>query len=474
MAWPSACSGGHVAWRAHDLAGQGPSRVGVEQLGQAEVADLGHAVGGEEDIARLEIAVDDTRLVGHVNGAGQNLDQAGGVAGAIGFSASALGEAAATDELEEEVRPFFLLADGIDRDDVRVTEPRDGLGLGAEPIAVLGIGVTALEHHLDRHETAELRVAGLVDDAHAAASQDREHLVIADTIRRRDFGLDRRIPVIGELEGRRDRGVHAELDHDRPGQIGEPTDELVGIGVLAALPPEDVFLVDEIQDRLRVVARARAREKADPRPARARRVPSAISDRRGPCPRGHGTSHRAGSSSRRSWVLPPWKDSGLRAVSASHPLPDPRDGPAQLDACPVGRASEVLRDVRPWRVIETQGEDFQLVLGELFLDGFDQVLVDDFLVGARGGVEPVLSLEVVDQLAELHARSAGLCRHVEADHHPEESLQVGGLLESIPIVPQSFEEAPEDRLADVRRADLPAAAARNRLAGASGCGRAAG
>ena len=61
----------HVAHRAHDRArlgaccrrlSAGAGRA-VGQLGQAEVEDLHEAVAGEEDVLRLEIAVDDPLLV---------------------------------------------------------------------------------------------------------------------------------------------------------------------------------------------------------------------------------------------------------------------------------------------------------------------------------------------------------------------------------------------------------------------------
>ena len=79
--------GSHVIRRAHDLAGQGVARVGVEELGQAEVTHLGNPVDGHEHITRLEIAVDDPGPVGGVHGAGEGLHQRGGLARGMGFPA---------------------------------------------------------------------------------------------------------------------------------------------------------------------------------------------------------------------------------------------------------------------------------------------------------------------------------------------------------------------------------------------------
>ena len=63
-ALPARLLGGHVAGRAHDLAGLGVAVVRVDPLGQAEVGDLGRAVRGEQDVGRLQVAVDDAGLVG--------------------------------------------------------------------------------------------------------------------------------------------------------------------------------------------------------------------------------------------------------------------------------------------------------------------------------------------------------------------------------------------------------------------------
>ena len=47
----------------------------------------------------------------------------------------------------------------------------DGLGLDAEARALVRAGVAAGEDHLEGDEAVELRLPGLVDDAHAAAAQ---------------------------------------------------------------------------------------------------------------------------------------------------------------------------------------------------------------------------------------------------------------------------------------------------------------
>src|SRR5262249_27160830 len=48
---------------------------GFERLGQAEVHDLGGPVVRQQDVRRLEVAVDDPQAVGLADGAGQDRDQ---------------------------------------------------------------------------------------------------------------------------------------------------------------------------------------------------------------------------------------------------------------------------------------------------------------------------------------------------------------------------------------------------------------
>jgi hypothetical protein len=58
-----------------------------------------------------------------------------------------------------------------------VLQPRRHLGLGAEPRPLLGRGEGSSQHPLRSHDAIEGEVAGLADDAHAAAAHLLEDLV---------------------------------------------------------------------------------------------------------------------------------------------------------------------------------------------------------------------------------------------------------------------------------------------------------
>ena len=86
----------------------------VGPLGQAEVGDFGRPSAGEQDVRRLEVAVDDAGAVGGVDGPGQRLDQPGGLGRGGSGPPPAVGQRAAGDELQREERATVVLADLVD------------------------------------------------------------------------------------------------------------------------------------------------------------------------------------------------------------------------------------------------------------------------------------------------------------------------------------------------------------------------
>ena len=89
----------------------------------------------------------------------------------------------------------LVLADGVDRDDVRVLKARDDTGLAAEALAlVVAVGAEDLERDLP----AQARVHGQVDRAHAALSEHPDDLVVADARGQRVHGgTGHRRPIQG-------------------------------------------------------------------------------------------------------------------------------------------------------------------------------------------------------------------------------------------------------------------------------------
>ena len=84
------------------------------------------------------------------------------------------------DQLHGEELLAVVLADLVDRDDARVIEQGDGLGLVLEPAQLVVAGEQPGLDHLQGDGAVEADLAGLVDDAHAAAAQLPADLVVAE------------------------------------------------------------------------------------------------------------------------------------------------------------------------------------------------------------------------------------------------------------------------------------------------------
>jgi hypothetical protein len=123
-----------------------------------------------------------------------------------GAPADALGESLALEELHGDERAPVVLVDRVDGADPGVVELGSGLGLPLETLE----GGRVLRHlrgqELQGDVAAELRVLGLVHDAHAPAAQPRGDPVVRDRL------ADHRrvVPMLAMVSplGRSARAVH--------------------------------------------------------------------------------------------------------------------------------------------------------------------------------------------------------------------------------------------------------------------------
>ncbi|EYF02008.1 Hypothetical protein CAP_7626 [Chondromyces apiculatus DSM 436] len=185
---------GHVVGGAEDfLAGDLEVRVGGggEELRDAEVEDLdarGAVVAaGEEEVRRLEVAVDDAEGMGFGHGVASLQDVVGDVGG--GDGAALAGEAAqiaAFEVLHDDVRDAgFEAADVVHLGDVLALELHDGAGFAEEALDSDGVLALGVVHQLEGAHFVEVEVGGGDDGAHAA---DAKHVV--DAVLARDHGAD--------------------------------------------------------------------------------------------------------------------------------------------------------------------------------------------------------------------------------------------------------------------------------------------
>jgi hypothetical protein len=208
--------------------------AGVEALGQAEIDDLGRAVGGDEDIAGFQVAVKHRVLVGVVdclaNGAEQphalRRGQAAGVAVAV--------DRLAVDVLHHEVGQAVGRGAAVEQPgDVRVVEARQHLPLGAEALQPLVAAQVAADHLEGDLLLVVVHAGREVDGAHAAAPEQPPDLIGADA--RADgrppggrAGRGRRKQRL-EVHGRRREGVSGQ----------HPLDLGAEVGVVAAGPAQE-------------------------------------------------------------------------------------------------------------------------------------------------------------------------------------------------------------------------------------------
>ena len=189
--------GREVLRRPHDRARLGHlARPGARD---PEVRHLHAALAVDEDVVRLDVAVDDAMPVREAE-RGEDLarvldrdvDRSGAAAD------DQLLEGAAVEELHRDVVRVLRVAAVVDRDDVRVVERRGVLRLAAEALDELVVVRVAVVEDLDRDAAAELLVLGEVDVRHAARSE-LAHDPVAPVEERVDEGVAYRH---GRLQGR--------------------------------------------------------------------------------------------------------------------------------------------------------------------------------------------------------------------------------------------------------------------------------
>ncbi len=181
--------GRHVRRRAHHGAGLGLFRIGavIGHARDAEVRELDSRLAVEHHVGRLDVAVDDARLVREL----QRVEQLAHDAHRLLKLEALVGveevlELLALDELHDDVGDVALLAEVVHLDDVRMVQPRDRLRLAHEPHRILFgrrlVVEVALEDGLDRDFAIEPRVQALVDDAHRTLAEHAGEVVPAQLL----------------------------------------------------------------------------------------------------------------------------------------------------------------------------------------------------------------------------------------------------------------------------------------------------
>ena len=199
----------------------------VQQLRQAEVAQLGCAVGQEEDVARREVTVDDAVLMGKVDGPRQRLDKPRCVAPGPWHPCEPFGKTATVGELHDQVRPSAKVPQLEELHDVGVTQAGHGFGFHAESSEPVGRVVEPGEDHLDGDAAMQPALPGPVNNPHATLTEPAQDFGTWDHrpgrarfTGRRTTGEICRISVRGVRNGRARCVAEGAVHVDLPPQLG--------------------------------------------------------------------------------------------------------------------------------------------------------------------------------------------------------------------------------------------------------------
>ena len=103
----------------------------------------------QQDVGRLQVAVQDAAFVSVMDRAGHGRHQPRGRARVVGVTLDMVGQVAAFNQFHAEVVVAFVFADLVDRHDMRMIQVRGRFGFQAEAMQIAGRREPARPHHLD-------------------------------------------------------------------------------------------------------------------------------------------------------------------------------------------------------------------------------------------------------------------------------------------------------------------------------------
>ena len=147
------------------------------RFGEPEIEHLHDAGGTDHDVPRLDVAVHDAAVVRLDEGEGDLPGDADGVREVEPPAPHPLRQRLALDVLHDDVRPVRILADVVDRADVRVIDGRRQARLAKHAPLRLIVSSGDPGEHFDRHVAVQPRVGREVDLSHPTRPKRREDTV---------------------------------------------------------------------------------------------------------------------------------------------------------------------------------------------------------------------------------------------------------------------------------------------------------
>jgi hypothetical protein len=210
---------GHVVRRAEARAARGERRAAgrvADQLGDAEVGDLHAALRVEEEVFRLDVAVEHAALVGVLERLADLRHHRERLGGREAAGVHRLPQVHAVHVLHEQVREAAGLAEVEHAHDAGVREAREQPALAQEALGEVRVRGERDGQELQRDQPVEMRLPGLEDEAHAARAEQAEDLELrkrgADRVKRRRLAAGRGVggrggPAEGAARAEALRGI---------------------------------------------------------------------------------------------------------------------------------------------------------------------------------------------------------------------------------------------------------------------------
>jgi hypothetical protein len=167
-----------VVWRG---------RIGLEEFGESEVENLRVAFGGDHDVSRLQVAMNDARAVRFGQTVSQLTRDPQRLTGVHSLAArNQVRERPALDEFHRDEVDAVLRADFVNGHDVGMLQRRGRFGFLDETRLAFGDRGHRRWQYFQRHRAAEVQILGPIDGAHAAFA---------------DLGLDLEMSELGANHG---------------------------------------------------------------------------------------------------------------------------------------------------------------------------------------------------------------------------------------------------------------------------------